>query len=206
MIGLPTETEEDLEEFLHLVDKIRNCIDPLGRKRGRICEISISVNSFAPKPWTPFQYHPYGVSKRLERGQSVTGAAVVKELKRKITFLKTGLQGVPNTRVRFDNPENVLFQAVLARGDRRIAPVLLEMAASGISWKRAMKQQDLSEELYATRQYSEDSFLPWQLIDHSIKNSFLWKEYDKAFEAKITKPCDTEICRKCGVCNDGQDN
>jgi len=206
MIGLPTETEEDLAEFLLLIEKIRSRIDPIGRQRGRLCEISISVNSFVPKPWTPFQYHPYGVSRRLEGAKSVAGAVAVKALKGKIRFLKAGLRGIANTRVKFDNPDHVLFQAILARGDRRIASVLLEMAVSGISWKRAMKQQDLSEELFATRQYLEDSCLPWQLIDHSIRSSFLWKEYEKAFKAKVTGACDTSSCRRCGVCNDAQDN
>jgi hypothetical protein len=76
------------------------------------------------------------------------------------------------------------------------------MAASGISWKQAMKQQNISETSYATRQYSATSFLPWNIIDHSIQQSYLWKEYTKSFEARITVPCDTTLCRRCGVCHD----
>jgi len=202
MIGLPTETEEDLQEFLELVDKIHAVMKPVGRKRGHLCELAISVNSFVPKPWTPFQYHPYGVSERLEPEGVVTGRMVVKNLRSKISFLKKGLSGKSNTRVSFDNPDHVLFQAVLARGDRRMAGVLLNMAASGISWKQAMKQQNISETCYATRQYSATSFLPWNIIDHSIHESYLWKEYAKSFEARITVPCDTTLCRRCGVCHD----
>ena len=206
MIGLPTETEEDLLEFLDLVEKIQSVIKPLGQQRGHLCELSISVNSFVPKPWTPFQYHPYGISAAMsgpggEEAQ-FPGKLAVKNLRSKIALLKKGLSGMANTRVSFDNPDHVLFQAVLARGDRRLAAVLLNMAGSGISWKQAMKEQDLSEAWYATRLYSAASALPWTIVDHSIKQSYLWKEYCKSFAARITIPCDTVLCRRCGVCHD----
>jgi len=76
------------------------------------------------------------------------------------------------------------------------------MAASGISWKRAMKQRELNAEQFATRQYSENSSLPWTIIDHSINDSYLWMEYCKAFKFQETVACDSTICRRCGVCND----
>lgn len=206
MIGLPTETEDDLFEFLELVEKIHAVIKPIGRQRGHLCELAISVNSFVPKPWTPFQYHPYGVSERLRQSPGeetlVSGKIAVKNLRSKINLLKKGLSGMPNTRVSFDNPDHVLFQAILARGDRRLAAVLLNMAASGISWKQAMKEQGLSETYYATRQYSATSVLPWHIVDHSIHDSYLWQEYCKSFEARMTIPCDTTLCRRCGVCHD----
>ena len=202
MIGLPTETERDLEEFIQLVRKILLAIKPFGQKRGRLTEILVSVNSFAPKPWTPFQYHPFGVSERLPDQASIASNSVVKDLKSKIAFLKKELSALPNVRTTFDNPEHVLFQSVLARGDRRIGPLLIDMAASGISWKRAMKQQGLRAEQFATRQYSENSYLPWRIIDHSINDSYLWMEYRKAFKSQETMACDTDLCRRCGVCND----
>lgn len=175
---------------------------PIGQQRGRLCELAVSVNSFVPKPWTPFQYHPYGVSDKLAGGAAASPTTVVKNLRDKIRILKKGLSALPNTRATFDNPDHGLFQAVLSRGDRRLAPVLLNMAASGISWKQAMKQHGLRPELYATRQYEVDSCLPWNIIDHSIHESYLWSEYCKSFNAKTTIPCDTTLCRRCGVCND----
>jgi radical SAM superfamily enzyme YgiQ (UPF0313 family) len=202
MIGLPTETERDLEEFIQLVRKILLAIKPFGQKRGRLTDIVVSVNSFAPKPWTPFQYHPFGVSEQLPDQASSAGKSVVKELKSKIAYLKKELSALANVRMTFDNPEHVLFQSVLARGDRRIGPLLIDMAASGISWKRAMKQQGLHVEQFATRQYSENSYLPWRIIDHSINDSYLWMEYCKAFKSLETMACDTDLCRRCGVCND----
>ena len=202
MIGLPTETEEDLAEFLELVRKIHEVMKPIGRKRGRLCELAVSVNSFVPKPWTPFQYHPYGTSESLAEGDTISAKTAVKGLRTKISFLREGLSALANTRASFDNPEQALFQAVLARGDRRLAAVLLNMAGSGISWKQAMKQHGLGTEHYATRQYGASSCVPWNIVDHSIHESYLWSEYRKAFDAKTTIPCDTTLCRRCGVCND----
>jgi len=202
MVGLPTETDADLEEFIDLVKKMVQVIGPIGRKRGRLTEIAVSVNSFAPKPWTPFQYHAFGVSERLSENESVSAEHVVKELKRKIGLLRKGLASLPNIRMSVDNPEHVLFQAILSRGDRRLGPVLIDMAASGISWKRAMRLHNLQASQFAIRQYSELSSLPWSIIDHGINDSYLWKEYCKGIESKETAACDTGKCRSCGVCND----
>ena len=100
-----------------------------------------------------------------------------------------------------DKPDNVLFQAILARGDRKLADVLLEMAAFGIPWKQAMKRKGLTAEQYALCGYGESAYFPWSIIDHSIKQSYLWREYEKAFAGKTSDPCDTKKCRICGVCH-----
>lgn len=202
MIGLPTETEEDLEEFVGLVGKIGEVMTPIGRKRGRLSELSISVNSFVPKPWTPFQYHPFGVSRELGGEETRSPESALKRLKEKIKFLRKKLSPFPNLRLKFDNPDQAFFQAVLARGDRRLAQVLLNMADSGISWKQALKQAGLRGEYFATRQYHRTSPLAWKIIDHGIEDDYLWKEYQRSFQEKKTVPCDTRVCRKCGVCID----
>lgn len=202
MIGLPTEEDEDLAEFLVLLRKMRQTINPIGQKRGRLCELIISVNSFVPKPWTPFQFHPYGGSSSVRPEGVVTVAEAVASLKRKITYLKKGVAGQANVRISFDNPEHVLFQAILSRGDRRLAPVLLDMAASGISWKQSMKRHGVVGEYFATSHYTNATYLPWYIIDHSIDEAYLWEEYLKSFDSKLTVPCDTSICRRCGVCHD----
>ena len=201
MVGLPTETEEDLEEAVALVGRIKEKIDPIGRLRGRLCEITVSVNCFVPKPWTPFQFHAFGVSEQLEKGEYRSREEVLRRLKKRLKFLKTGLKTYANVRVNHDKPDNVLFQAVLARGDRRLADVLLDMAVTGIPWKQAMKRQGLTAEQFALCGYGESDYFPWSIIDHSIRQSYLWLEYQKAFAGKTTVPCDTEKCRICGVCN-----
>ena len=202
MIGLPTETLEDLEEFVDLVRRIREVMHHIGRKRGRLSEMSISVNSFVPKPWTPFQYHPFAASAELDGEKTLKGREGVQRLKAKIKYLKNHLASLPNLRLKFDNPDQALFQSILSRGDRRLAEVLLIMADSGISWKQALKQRGLSEQLFATRQYTQHSPLAWSIIDHRIEEGYLWREYRRSFEEKSTAPCDTGVCRICGVCRD----
>lgn len=201
MIGLPTETFDDLQEMLDLIRKIRERMLPLGRARGRLCEITLSVNCFAPKPWTPFQFHPFG-GEGLGFGEEGSAARVIKLLKSKIDFLRKGLRNEANIRMNHDKPENVLFQAVLARGDRRLAQVLASMAQGGIPWKQAMRRHDLKPELYAIHQHGKDDYFPWNIVDHRIEQGYLWHEYQKSFQARTTVPCDTSVCRKCGVCGD----
>ncbi len=204
MVGLPTESREDLQEAIELVGKIKDRVDPVGRERGRLCEIVVSVNCFSPKPWTPFQYHAFGVSEQLGSGEIRPVADAVYTLKNRLKFLKKGLAIYSNVTVNTDKPENVLFQAVLAKGDRRLAEVLLMMAAQGKSWKQAMKQVDLTAEEYAIKGYDSNSFLPWEIIDHNLKKGYLWQEYIRAFDEKLTTACRVDICRRCGVCGEEQ--
>jgi len=202
MIGLPTESDADLQEAIELVGKIKSRIDPIGKARGRLTEIGISVNCFAPKPWTPFQYHPFGMSTPLAVGETGDGKKVIMELKRRQKLLRRELSKIANVHLQFDKPESVLFQAVLARGDRRIAQVLYDMAAQGLSWKQAMKNNGLTAEQFAICGFDEKSWFGWYIIDHGIEHDYLWREYQRAFAEKTTIACDTSICRRCGVCNE----
>lgn len=202
MIGLPSETDEDLQEAIELIEKIRKKIHPIGQRKGRLCEISVSVNCFAPKPWTPFQFHSFGGGERLEGGEFVDARKVVKELKRKQKLLQQGMASQSNVSLNMDKPENVLFQAVLSRGDRRVAEVLLVMAEQGKPWKQAMKLSGVQPEQFATCSYGADDCFPWDIVDHGIKKSYLWQDYLRAFEEKLTAACDTAVCRRCGVCHD----
>ena len=201
MIGLPTEDDDDLHEGIELIQKVKDRIDPIGRERGRLTEIMVSVNCFAPKPWTPFQYHPFGLAATLAPGTFGDAAAVVADLQRKQRLLKQGLADTANVHFQFDRPENVLFQAVLAKGDRRLAPVLQAMA-EGRGWKQAMKKNGLRPEQFALAGCDGATTFPWELIDHGIDRAYLWQEYQRAFSARTTPPCDTARCRRCGVCHD----
>jgi radical SAM superfamily enzyme YgiQ (UPF0313 family) len=202
MIGLPSETDADLLEAVTLVGKIKERIDPIGKERKRLTEIVISVNCFAPKPWTPFQYHPFGMSFPLAPGEEGSATEAVYELKRRQKLLRNGFSPLANVQVQFDKPESVLFQAVLSRGDRRLAAMLLTMADTGCSWKQAMKKHHLTAEEYAVRSVDEASWFPWYVIDHGIDLGYLWQEYRRAFAEKLTSGCVTAICRRCGVCHD----
>jgi radical SAM superfamily enzyme YgiQ (UPF0313 family) len=201
MIGLPTETYADLQEMLDCINRMKAEITDIGRSRGQLCEITLSVNSFTPKPWTPFQFHPFGISEGLEPGGMRSPKDALQVLKKKITFLRKGLGDQTNVRFRCDNPDKVLFQAVLARGDRRLAPVLFRLSQEGITWKQAMKKEGLRPESYAICGHGKDTVFPWYIIDQGIDHGFLWREYRKALRSETTKGC-VVGCRLCGVCDD----
>lgn len=188
MIGLPTEEYDDLEELLALTAKVQSTILAVGRARGRLSNITLSVNSFVPKAWTPFQFHPF---------------AGVNELKNRIKFLRKGLSGKANIRLMVDQPGAAYYQAVLARGDRRVGAALLATVTSEKNWRQALAEEGINPEDYALRQREQDELLPWEIIDHAIDRRYLWGEYQKALSAKTTPRCDTSRCRRCGVCSDG---
>jgi radical SAM superfamily enzyme YgiQ (UPF0313 family) len=186
MIGLPTETEDDLAELLLLTDKVRQTLLGVGRETGRMGNITLSVNSFVPKAWTPFQFH---------------GFAPVTALKKSIKFLRKGVAGMANTRLVVDQPGNAFYQAVLARGDRRVGLALYAMLQSGQNWRQAMRGYGVDPEEYAMRQRGQEELFPWEIIDHGIDRHYLWAEYQKALAEKSTIACDTTQCRRCGVCH-----
>ena len=202
MVGLPTETEDDLEEMVCLVKQLQEHILSIGRKRGRVSEITLSVNSFVPKPWTPFQYVSFGGFESETAALSRDEGKAVMALKGKIRYLRKGLSGVANLRIKVDSPERVLQQAVYARGDRRLGPVLLDIGVHGLTFKQAMKKQGLTAWEYAVRPRSNAEQFCWDVIDHGIRKDYLWQEFLKSMEEKPTIPCDPARCKRCGVCNE----
>jgi len=200
MIGLPTEEMADLEELVTLIRTMRTRLLQSGRKRGRLTELTLSVNSFVPKPWTPFQYCSYGglSSMAEEEGEAVDQSIMA--LKQKIQYLRKSLSPLANVRFKVDRPERVLQQAVFARADRRIAPLLLDLGMGKCSFKQGLKRHKISSYQYAVRPREKDEHMCWEIIDHGIKSGYLWKEYEKAMAGKFTPPCETESCRRCGVC------
>ncbi len=187
MIGLPTETEEDMVELLSLTDKVRKTLLGVGRETGRMGNITLSVNSFVPKAWTPFQFH---------------GFAPLTALKNSIKFLRKGVAGMANTRLVVDQPGNAFFQAVLARGDRKVGLALHAMLQGRQNWRQALQGCGIDPEAYAMRRRGQEEIFPWEIIDHGIDRRYLWAEYRKALEEKSTIACDTSQCRRCGVCHD----
>lgn len=187
MIGLPTETSEDIEELVALTLKVKAVLLGIGRSRGRLSNLTLSVNCFVPKAWTPFQYHPF---------------ASLKELQGKIKFLQGTIGGEPNIRMTAEHPKAAYFQAVMARGDRRVGNTLGKMVMEGCGWQQAMKATGITPEFYAGRLRDKDELFPWEVIDHGIAPGYLWSEYRKALDARTTAPCDTLRCRRCGVCHD----
>ncbi len=200
MIGLPTETEQDLDELVSLISKIQEQMLPIGRKRGRVCEIILSVNSFVPKPWTPFQYLSFGGQSKEQLFVSKDSKSAVAYLKKKIRYLKKQFSRTPNLHIKMDRPERVLAQAVFSRADRRIGSVLLDMGTGKLNFKQAMKAQGLTAWQFAVRPREADELFCWEVVDHGITDGYLHRDLEKGLALKATQPCDTAVCRRCGVC------
>jgi len=185
MIGLPTESQADLDEMVDLIMKVKKEVLTVGRSRGRLSTLTLSINCFIPKPWTPFQFHP------MEK---------VAQLKLKLKFLRKKIAAEPNVRIKTESPEKAFFQAVLSRGDRRVGHALLSMVLTGCTWRQAFAKENINPDYYALRQRGATDQEPWDIIDHGIERKYLWSEYQKALKGKTTAPCDTSRCKRCGVC------
>ncbi len=185
MVGLPTETEEDVEAIATLVKQVKHRFLKSSRSRGAIGTITVGVSSFVPKPFTPFQWS----------AMAETGA-----LKGKIKRLQTGLKRVANVRVHADVPRWAYIQALLARGDRRVADVLARVHANRGNWAQALKSFALNPDFYALRERDLEEILPWDFIDHRIAKSYLKMEYRRALAGKPGPTCTVGACELCGVC------
>jgi len=187
MVGLPTEEDEDIQQIIALVKKIKHSFLSSSRARGRMGAITVSLNSFVPKPFTPFQW---------------CAMDEVSVLKHKIKKVKSGLGKVSNVRVHADVPRWAYIQALLARGDRRVGQLLLQAHENQGNWPQTFKSSAVNPHFYIHRTRTRDELLPWDFIDHGIDKDFLWKEYERAMQGKATKPCpmDPGKCSVCGVC------
>ncbi|MBI5026164.1 MAG: radical SAM protein [Nitrospirae bacterium] len=160
MLGLPTETMEDIEGISTIVKKIRQI-----NKRGKI---NLSVSSFVPKPFTPFQWLP------MEE---------VKSLKEKFKILRLMLREIQGVSVFHDVPKWAEMQGFLSRGDRRTAPVL-EAISKGEDWKKAAGTAGIDINFYVYRQVPFDEILPWDFIDVGIKKETLVAECKSALSPR----------------------
>jgi radical SAM superfamily enzyme YgiQ (UPF0313 family) len=185
MIGLPTESQPDLDEMINLVMMVKKKILSIGRAKGRLSTLTLSINCFIPKPWTPFEFHP------MEE---------VGCLKKKLKFLRKKIAPEPNIRIKSESPEKAFFQATLSRGDRRVGQAIFTKVHNNCSWRQAFKKEGLNPDDYTLRQRGAFEYFPWEIIDHGIERKYLWSEYQKALEGKTTNPCDTSRCKRCGVC------
>jgi radical SAM family uncharacterized protein len=185
MIGLPTETMDDVEAVIKLCKKIKYQFLESSRIKKRIGLITVTVNSFVPKPFTPFQW----VAMDDER-----------TLKKKIKTIKDGLKKVANVRVHADIPRWAYIQAMFSRGDRRVSEILTLANKNRGNWAQTLKETPINPDFYVLRERSLDEWLPWDFIDHGVKKSFLKNEYKRALDGKLTAPCPMESCNVCGVC------
>lgn len=192
MIGLPTETMEDVMAIAELTAKVSGRLREGGRPRGHVGTATVSINPFVPKPWTPFQWEP------MEEAAA---------LKAKIERVRRAVRRIPNIKVDVESPREAYLQTVLSRGDRRVGIALEAMCRAGGDWWRVLQRWRRSgieglpaPDRYVYRRYEETECLPWDFIDHRIAKGYLWTERRRALAGLQTAPCDTTTCTSCGAC------
>ncbi|HTY41408.1 MAG TPA: TIGR03960 family B12-binding radical SAM protein [Thermoanaerobaculia bacterium] len=196
MIGLPTETQADLDELVILVEGIL----AQGRKHGRK-NVNVSVGSFVPKSWTPFQWAPFDDVATLER---------------KLAYLKEKFRFLRGAKMKWHEPREAEIECVLSRGDRRAGRILHTAWKSGVRfdgwtehfrhdlWTRAFETEGIPKQSYL-RAYDLDEILPWDVLDVSIKKRWLQIELIKARKEMRTEDCKWGHCYACGVPGNGED-
>ncbi|MEW6531502.1 MAG: radical SAM protein [Thermodesulfobacteriota bacterium] len=168
MIGLPTETDDDVHQIVDFVMQSRKIFVGASRPRGKIGKMGIQINPFVPKAWTPFQW---------------AGMADSRVLELRIAMLKKALGKMPNVVLRVESAREALHQAVLSRGDRRIAAAILRVATQQGRWSGVFKQEKLGPDFYAQRERDREEIFPWDVVDHGVSKKRLREIYLKSLSS-----------------------
>lgn len=193
MIGLPTETDEDVLAIAELARKVL----ALSRNPAR-CKVSVSVSTFVPKPHTPFQWFAQISAEEMERRQRLLRGAL---RDRRISF---NWHDAPTSRL----------EGVFARGDRRLGKTLLEAWRNGARfdgwsehfradiWDAAFAASGIDADFYTVRQRAADEIMPWNHLTSGVSQEWLAAEWIEAQNGSLTKDCRHADCTGCGVCQD----
>jgi radical SAM superfamily enzyme YgiQ (UPF0313 family) len=173
MIGLPSETDEDLVAIRDLTLQLRAVMMRHARLRGRIGRIVASVNPLVPKPGTTFQWMP------MERSDVV---------EQKMKRLRTLVADIDNVYFNIKSERHSYYQALLSLGDRRVAPAIEAAERNGGQWRRAVEEAGVDGDFYIFRDRSRDAMLPWDIIDGGMKAAFFRGELGKSSRAEWTLP------------------
>ena len=193
MIGLPTETDEDVAAIVDLCEDVSALRKDVARSNGKV---NVSVAPFVPKAHTPFQWEPMAPLDVIKKREKLL------------------IRKVNNRKVWFKQhtPERSYVEALLARGDRRLGRVIKKARELGQqfdawgehfcfdTWMQAMDETGLDPEFYVTRERNEDEVLPWDHIDTGVTKEFLLRERRRAFEGRMTPDCRRDRCHACGAC------
>ena len=193
MIGLPTETDADLDAIAELCVKVR---DAAGRHVKRL-QVTAAVSPFVPKTHTPFQWE---------------GQIGMDEIRRRVYRIKDALKPYKRVTLKYHQPEMSHLEGVFSRGDRRLGPVIESAYRKGAlfsSWRDHLRLEPYLEALAEHGLTAEefqgprdpDSPLPWDHLDCGVSRDFLLTERRRALEAKLTEDCRYGACRNCGVCS-----
>lgn len=191
MIGQPLENLEDVEAITELAWQVLR----QGRKyHGKRASVHLGVSTFIPKPHTPFQWFSIDTVDRIREKQAVL-------------MQKTRGKGM---ELKWNNPDETLFEGLLGRGDRRLGPVILRAWQMGAKfeawqehfdlarWEKALEENGLSLDFYTHRQRSLDEVLPWDHIDTGVNKSYLIKEYQRSLNGETQPDC-RQGCLACGI-------
>jgi radical SAM superfamily enzyme YgiQ (UPF0313 family) len=179
MIGLPTETDADIDELIKLTLKLKE------RIQETVTRIAITVEPFVPKAGTPFQW---------------LAMAPEDVLNERVNRIKNSLSR-SGIEVRAESVGWTLVQGVLARGDARLGKVLATMSRYSLAaWRKAVDECNLSASHYAHRELPLNRPLPWSVLDSSVTPDYLKKELGKARQSIESPSCPSGECHKCGVC------
>jgi len=165
MIGLPTETGEDIDAIVNLCRSVKNRFLAASRRKARIGGIIVSISPFIPKPATPFQW---------------AGMADEGSLKRKAKHLRKQLNPIANLQLQIDSPRQAYLQSLFSRGNRRTAGIIMAGYQTKGNWSQALKPHRSEADIHVYRQRPLDECLPWDFIDHGIPKIHLWHEWERA--------------------------
>ena len=200
MLGLPTETEEDMKGIAHLAQKIAETyyeVVPKEQRKGKV-QINVSTSFFVPKPFTPFQWAPMYTEQDFVEKAKVVKNEVRAQLNQR------------SIRYNWHEPDVTALEGFLARGDRRCADVILKAYEKGALydawtenfdydiWKEAMAECGVDMTFYTLRERSLDEILPWDFIDTGVSRRFLEREWQRAKEGVVTENC-RQKCSACGA-------
>jgi radical SAM superfamily enzyme YgiQ (UPF0313 family) len=173
MIGLPTETDEDLVAIRDLTLQLRDIMLRHARPRGRVGTIVGSVNALVPKPGTAYQ--------RLAMEET-------RSIEKKMQRMRSLMSGIENVYFNIKSERHSFYQALLSLGDRRVAPAIEAAERNGGNWRAACAESGVDADFYVFRDRSADAVLPWDIIDGGLKDGFFRSEFDKALREEWTLP------------------
>lgn len=194
MLGLPTETDEDVLGIAELANQVLHTWRMHATNKARGVRITVSTSCFVPKPHSPFQWE-----------RQVT----MDEYKRKVNLLRENIKA-KNVTYNWHDPDTSFVEAVLSRGDRRIADVIEEVWRRGGKleawgdyfsfdrWMAAMDACGVDPMFYACRERGKDEFLPWDIVDMGVRRAHLWHEREQAYKAELSPDCRKQ-CTGCGA-------
>jgi len=173
MIGIPTETDDDLVAIRDLTLQLRERMMTYARARGHVGRIVGSVNPLVPKPGTAYQWLAMEDERSIER---------------KIARMRALMAGIDNVYFNIKSERHSFYQALLSLGDRRVAPAIEAAERNGGNWRAAVAETGVDADFFVFRDRSHDSVLPWDIIDGGMKDDFFRAEADKAMRAEWTLP------------------